>query len=119
MKFHSLLILCSVLLTGCKPDVLGPAPIDVEKVSLVLTELQIAESLKAEVPSKLRDSMQTVYQDNVLADHGLTRASFDSLMWIVRKEPEWVVEVFTLVNDNLARINADEKRIPDEVEEKQ
>ena len=119
MKFNLLFILCFIFLTGCTPDVLGPAPVDVEKMSLVLTDLQIAESLKAEVPSKLRDSMQTVYEDNILADHGLNRTSFDSLMWIIRKEPEWVAEVFALVNDNLARLNADEKRIPEEVEEKQ
>lgn len=115
-RFPFVLLLLPLLLVGCTPDSIGPAPVDVERLALTLVDLQLAEALKSEIPAVLRDSMQTVYEDNVLADHEFTRASFDSTMWIIRKEPEWINEVFSRVNDEIARLGAEEKRTPKEVQ---
>jgi hypothetical protein len=61
----------------------------------VVADLHLAQSLVNEVPIAVRDSMQTIYYDSTLAEHGLTRAEFDSLMWIVRREPAWIDSVYT------------------------
>ncbi|MGB3800411.1 MAG: hypothetical protein WA952_11415 [Lewinella sp.] len=90
-----LLLLCCLLTTGCANVDPGPAPVDVDRLSQTVAELQLAEALIAEIPVVLRDSMQQVYFESILADHGLSRPEFDSLMWIVRSEPIWIDSVYT------------------------
>ena len=84
-----------LILAGCADVDPGPPPVDLDRLSETLAELQLAESLAAEVPVILRDSMQSVYYDSVLAEHGYTRETFDSLMWIVRSEPVWIDSLYT------------------------
>lgn len=69
----------------------------------VIADLSLAEGLVAEVPVIVRDSMQAVYFDSVLAEHDLTRPAFDSLLWIVRREPAWIDSVYTEAGNIVAR----------------
>lgn len=98
-------ILISLLLClpyGCQTDKVGPLPIDTSQLIPLLVDLHLAESLVIEVPVQIRDSVQAVYIEKILEEHQISQATLDSLMWIVRSEPEWIAEVFTAVSDSLA-----------------
>lgn len=100
----------SLLLSGCASPDAGPPPVDLDRLSLVMTDLQIAEALGTEVPVLIRDSIKQVYFNRVLEDHGMSEATFDSLTWIVRKEPAWVDSLYTRVGELLAKLDADRKQ---------
>lgn len=93
---------------GCGRGKPGPPPIDTELISRVVADLSLAQALIAQVPILVRDSMQSVYHDSVLADYGLTRSEFDSIMWIVRREPLWIDSVYTRAGDIVSRELAEE-----------
>ncbi|NJB84386.1 hypothetical protein GGR26_000131 [Lewinella marina] len=92
-----------VLLLGCAQVDPGPPPVDTARLGETLGDLQLAEAIIAEVPVLVRDSMQAVYYDSVLADHGYTRQEFDSIMWIVRQEPAWIDSVYTRAGEIVSR----------------
>lgn len=98
--FEFVLFFC--LFSACQTDSTGPVPVDTTELVPLLVELQLAESLSTEIPVQLRDSMRLVYISRVLEDHQTSQAQLDSLLWIVRSEPVWIVEVFTAVSDSLA-----------------
>jgi hypothetical protein len=89
------LAVLALLCCGCAESGPGPPPVDAPFLAQVVADLHLAQSLINEVPIAVRDSMQAAYYDSTLAEHGLTRAEFDSLMWIVRREPAWVDSVYT------------------------
>ena len=96
-------LLIALLTVGCADINPGPPPVEAERLARVVADLTIAQSLVAQVPILVRDSMQTVYYENVLADHGLTRPEFDSLMWIVRSEPAWIDSIYTHAGSLVSR----------------
>ncbi len=110
VRFVTCLLLLFVL--ACNKKQPGPLPFDASQLVPLLVDLQLAESLLIEIPVPLRDSMQTVYEDRLLAEHGFLKADFDSLMWLVRSEPLWIVEVFTALSDSLAIREAGAGRQP-------
>ncbi|MEM9836687.1 MAG: DUF4296 domain-containing protein [Bacteroidota bacterium] len=110
-------LLLLATLESCSPKTTGPPPVDVDLMVPVLADLQLAESINIEIAAALRDSMKRVYQDKILADYELTRPQFDSLMWIIRSEPEWVATIYSRVNDELATRDAEENRVPEKVKE--
>ncbi|THH35570.1 hypothetical protein [Neolewinella litorea] len=93
----------TLLLLGCAEMNPGPPPVDTARFGRVIGDLQLAEALVAEVPVLVRDSMQAVYYDSVLADHGFTRREFDSIMWIIRQEPAWIDSVYTRAGEIVSR----------------
>lgn len=93
----------TMVLAGCAQVDPGPPPVDTARIGQTLGDLQLAEALVAEVPVLVRDSMQTVYYDSVLADHGYTRQEFDSIMWIIRQEPAWIDSVYTRAGEIVSR----------------
>ena len=96
--------LFALLFTGACANVIpGPPPVDTAQLAQVLAELHLAESLVAEVPVVVRDSIQSVYYEAVLADYGYTRAEFDSIMWIIRSEPIWIDSLYTQAGVIVAR----------------
>ena len=98
------LLLCTC---ACANPMAGPPPTDLHELAPVIADLQLAESLTGEMPVVLRDSLREVYYDNILRDHDTDRATVDSLMWLVRKEPEWIDSLYTEVGEILARKNAE------------
>ena len=91
------------LLAGCANVNPGPPPVDTARLARVIADLNLSEGLVAEVPVIVRDSMQAVYFDRVLGQHGLTRDQFDSILWIVRREPAWIDSVYTRAGELVAR----------------
>ena len=69
----------------------------------IIADLNLSEGLVAEVPVIVRDSMQAVYFDKVLGEHDLTREQFDSIMWVIRREPAWIDSVYTRAGEIVAR----------------
>ncbi|CAH1002326.1 hypothetical protein LEM8419_03233 [Neolewinella maritima] len=98
-----LLLLPLLLATSCASLDPGPPPVDIVALSEVIADLQLAQSITTEIPVAVRDSMQAVYHESVLAEHGLTRRSFDSLLWIVRQEPQWIDTVYSRAGELIAR----------------
>ena len=99
----TLFALLVALFAGCASLDPGPPPVDTDSLAATIADLQLAQSLVGEVPIVIRDSMQSVYYESVLADHGLTRPSFDSLMWLVRREPAWIDTVYARAGEIIAR----------------
>ena len=103
MRYHTACLLFCLLTAACANVDPGDPPVDTAKLAQVLAELHLAESLVAEVPVVVRDSVQSVYYESVLADHGYTRAEFDSIMWIIRSEPIWIDSLYTQAGVIVAR----------------
>lgn len=91
---------------GCVKQGPGAPPPEAEYLAPIVVQLQLAEALSSEVPVLVRDSMRQVYYDQTLADHGLDRGKFDSLLWIVRQEPSWVDSLYSRVGVLLAEQEA-------------
>ena len=104
MRQFSLLIVVGIL-SACADPGPPPPPPEAEELVAVVTDVHIAEALANEVPVLLRDSMREVFFDRTLADHGLNREQFDSLLWIVRAEPVWLDSLYTRVGERLARMD--------------
>ncbi|TXF91289.1 DUF4296 domain-containing protein [Neolewinella aurantiaca] len=103
----TLLFVLTLILTACTSPDVGDCPVDLDVITPVMTDLHLAEALSTEIPVLVRDSMQEVYYNKVLEDHGFSRTSFDSLMWIVRKEPAWVDSLYTRIGVSLARMETE------------
>ncbi|MEM8585864.1 MAG: DUF4296 domain-containing protein [Bacteroidota bacterium] len=91
-----------LVLAGCAQAGPGSPPAEVQNLVPVLADLHLLEALVDELPLTLRDSTRKVWYDNALADHDMTFATFDSLSWVLRSEPEWLTEVYTRVQEELA-----------------
>ena len=105
MRYLALtLLLCTC---ACANPLAGPPPTDLHELAPIIADLQIAESLTGEMPVIVRDSLREVYYDNILNDYNTDRETVDSLMWLVRKEPEWIDSLYTEVGEILARKNAE------------
>ncbi|MFK8162916.1 MAG: hypothetical protein AB8H12_10685 [Lewinella sp.] len=99
-----------LLLTSCiSPDV-GPPPVDLDEFAPMMADLQVAEALATEVPVIIRDSIKQVYFTRVLADYGMNEATFDSLTWMIRKEPVWIDSLYTKVGVLLAKLEAEREK---------
>lgn len=98
-----------LLLTACASPGPPPAPPETETLAPIVAELQLAEAMATEVPVLIRDSMRQVFFDQTLADHGLDREKFDSLLWIVRAEPVWIDSLYSRVGVLLTRMDVERK----------
>ncbi|MEM6769830.1 MAG: hypothetical protein AAF597_04510 [Bacteroidota bacterium] len=103
------LLFLPLLLHSCAKPGPGLPPPEAELLAPVVADLQLAEALSSEVPVLVRDSMRNVIYDLTLADHDLDRATFDSLLWIVRAEPEWVDSLYSRVGVILAAREAEDE----------
>ncbi len=108
MRKLFLLPLVFFIFFACADPGPGLPPEEIDRLVPVITELQLAEALSSEIPSIVRDSMRDVLYDKVLADHGLDRPTFDSLLWKVRAEPVWVDSLYAKVGDKLSLISTKE-----------
>ncbi len=97
------MLLIGLLAHRCAQVDPGPPPVDADKMVQVIADLNLAQSLTSEIPVLVRDSMEALYHDSVLADYGYTRPEFDSLMWIVRQEPVWIDSIFSRAGAIVAR----------------
>lgn len=113
---RSSFILLIFLFFACNPKTTGPAPVDVDRLAALLKDMHLANGLSIEIAVNIRDSMRQEMEMQIIEDHGYTLAEFDSLMWVVRSEPEWVEEVFRKVSDDMATFEAENSRIPEQVE---
>ena len=86
--------LLSLVLLRCASLDPGPPPVDPDLLAPILVDLHLAQALAGEVPLVVRDSIQAVYYDRVLADYDLSRESFDSMLWLVRQEPQWIDTIY-------------------------
>jgi hypothetical protein len=104
-RFFALSLL--LLLTQCASPNAGPSPIDLDDLAPMMADLHVADALATEVPVLIRDSIKQVYFDQVLKDYSMNEATFDSLTWIVRQEPEWVDSLYTKIGVLLAKMEVD------------
>jgi|GEM_PF-2005518 len=88
-------LLCA--LTTCASPDAGECPVDLDELAPLVSDLQLAEAMTSEIPVIIRDSMRAVYFANVLAEYDTDQRTFDSLTWIVRREPAWIDSLFTRV----------------------
>lgn len=101
-------LLALALLTTCASPDAGKCPVDLDELALLVSDLQLADALTAEVPVIIRDSMREVYFNNILTQYNTDRRALDSITWIVRKEPAWVDDLYTRVGVLLAREEVEE-----------
>lgn len=101
------LLFILIILASCAEPGAGEPPVNIHELAPVVADLQLAEAITAEIPVLVRDSMRQVYFDRTLAENELSRAEFDSLLWIVRQEPAWVDSLYTQVGEILSRRQVD------------
>lgn len=100
---YAVFVVSLLIVAACAKPGPGSPPVDADFLSEVIADLHLAQALSDQVPVVLRDSMETVYFEKVLADYGLTRQEFDSLIWIVRSEPAWIDTIYTRAGVRVSR----------------
>jgi hypothetical protein len=98
-----LFLLPLLALNTCADAKAGDPPVDLEELAPLMADLQLAEALTGEIPILVRDSMREVYYDNILEEYGKDRATFDSLLWLVRQEPVWIDSLYSKIGVILTR----------------
>lgn len=104
---RTFLLILILPLAACTSPGPGECPVDLEVIAPLMTDLHLAEGLTTEIPVLVKDSIQEIYFEKVLEDYQLSRAEFDSLMWIIRSEPAWVDSLYTRIGETLARLEAE------------
>lgn len=100
------LIAFLLFLAACTSPGAGPPPVDIPRLARLTADLQMAEALTIEIPVSVRDSVRQLYFDKITTDHGYTLDEYDSLLWIVRREPVWIDSLFSLAGDSIAARDA-------------
>lgn len=100
---RALVLFLLLLPAGCTSPDAGPCPVDLGRLAPILTDLHLAQGLSPEIPTLRRDSIDRVYEARILADYGMRKRTFDSLMFIVRREPVWIDSLYGRVGTLLAR----------------
>jgi hypothetical protein len=103
---------------ACPRKTAGEMPGDVDRLVNTVVELHIAKGLLDEVAVTIQDSMTQVYGENIVRDNGFTVEEFQEQMWLIRSEPEWMESFFTLVSDELSKMDAESSRVPPQLKNK-
>lgn len=59
---------------------------DEEKVVNILADMYIAESALNKQSLAVRDSLKSVYRDNIILIHDLSQVEFDTLLWMIQTD---------------------------------
>lgn len=94
---------CLGLLISCAEPDAGPTPAEVQELAPLLADLHLLEAMINELPVGLRDSIRQDWYRQTLDDHQMSFATFDSLSWLMRSEPEWIEHTYRDVQEELAR----------------
>ncbi|MBL7818026.1 MAG: DUF4296 domain-containing protein [Saprospiraceae bacterium] len=82
------LLLCSMSLlslVSCQPTI--EAPIPSEKLVHILVDIHTAEALTESEKQEVRDSMNSIYYEQIFKQHGVTDKDLDSTMTIYARNP--------------------------------
>lgn len=83
---HKTLLFCFLLFaTNCKKQ--EQMPINNDKMVKILADVHLAEALADERPQLNRDSLLQAYYAQIMAQHQVTRADYDSSMMVLTKKP--------------------------------
>lgn len=104
---YRFLLLPLLFVTACADSGPGDCPVDLDRLAPAVAEVYLAESLASEAPILVRDSLRQVYYRRTLADRDLTPSAFDSLLFIVRREPEWIDTLYSRAGVILTRAQAE------------
>lgn len=99
-KLHWIL-LTLVLFSCCTPEQVE-SPLEEEVLANVIADIHIAEAALQSVSAYFKDSMSTVYYDQIFTIHNVTEEDFLLAMELMREDPKKLVDVYAKVTDILS-----------------
>ncbi len=100
MKYLILSVVALFALGSCSPaEVSLPLPKD--QLTEVLIDIHLAEAAVQELPVDRRDTVLRVLYAEILQQHGLDSATFDSAIVLIRKQPKLMDGMYTSILDSL------------------
>ncbi len=110
----SFLFIIALSFVGCKEEKPEPLPFEEEKIIAILLDVHLAEAAIQSLGKVMKDSMSSVYYDQICIIHDIKRGEFDSLLETLRTRPD---DLKNLYQKMLERIEIKEKEL--EVKEKE
>ena len=106
MKLKFLLIfLCgSICFLSCQEEEIKPQITDEEMIK-ILTDLHISEAAILSLNQKIKDSVSTVYYQQIFEIHGVTDSVFYSDLEILRKDAKRLEGLYQKVLDKIELLN--------------
>jgi len=106
MKYY-LAGLLSICLVSCQePNQQIELMQDKERVVDILADMYIAESALNKQSVIVRDSLTSVYRDNIILIHDLTEVEFDTLFWLIQKDMDNYGDIHRKVVEKLKVLNS-------------
>jgi len=89
---------------GCAEQ--NPLPINEEKFVEVLTDVHIAEGAMMHLQALKKDTLAPIYYGQVMEIHQIDRATFDTCMAILQRDPALMEEIYKKVMRRLDSLQA-------------
>jgi len=106
------IMFCVVVLTAfcsCKEKVELELPYEEEKVVHILGDMHFAKSAAMVENEEVRDSMQKVYEEQVLKVHNITQDDYQSLKTILESDLNLYYAIEKKVNKHLKEVQNEKK----------
>jgi hypothetical protein len=102
------------IFTNCEEEKPEPLPFEEEKIIGILIDVHLAEAAIQSLGKVMKDSMSSVYYDQICTIHDISRPEFDSLLIMLRDRPD---DLKNLYEKMLERIEIMEKEFEAKKEE--
>ena len=79
-------------------------PIAKEKFVLILSDLHVAEAAMENIYANRKDTLAKTYYQQVMMIHSIDRATLDSCIAIMQRNPELQQELYAQVMEHLAEL---------------
>ncbi|MCG8328109.1 MAG: DUF4296 domain-containing protein [Chitinophagales bacterium] len=87
----------------------APLPLTEDKLVAVIVDAHIAEAALQNLRGDLKDSMATIYYEQICTIHNIEKADFDSSMALLRERPEEIERIYREAMNEIDRRAAEKK----------
>lgn len=104
MKYLTALTICLfALIISCKNE--AQAPIERDKLVLILTDMHVAEAAAEGEFTTIKDSILKIYYPQILKKHSVTQVDFDSSLVVYSRQPVVFDSLYAQVLREVAKID--------------
>ena len=98
----ALLIFLTLIGTACQTE--QELPIQEDKLIEVLADAHIAEAAVQSLPYLHRDSLVSLYYDQIFKIHNVSRSDFEQSLKMLEYNPDKMLEIYEQVTEHLNRV---------------
>ncbi len=88
------------MLAGCGEEA-EPLPIEKTKLKAILVDVHVAEAALSNLYGPVRDSMATIYYEEICTIHEISRSELDTTLERLRRDPDLLYKTYEEVMEAL------------------